>query len=182
MLLCSIGCNAPAATIHRWIDADGLTHFSDAPPSAAVDGATTIEIDDTYPLLPDTKADYYSIANQWNRMREERDAKNKLTLEEARIRTEQSAALAYSQPMSEQPSYRGGYPIYGLPHHRPNQHGAGLSNERHSAFRRGPHHVQAGHGQLRSRAQSRSRSAGSHGGQRNARHGGAGFRFGFSLD
>ncbi len=182
LLLCSISFCSSAATIHSWIDADGTTHFSDTPPAADVTDATIVELSDKYPPLPDTEADYYSIANQWNRMREERAAKNKLNLEKARIRAEESAALVYSEATSEQRNYGSYYPIYGLPGRHLNHIGTGLHGaERRSAFDRGPHHVQAGHGRL-GRANRRARhSSGLRGGQRGSRLG-SGVSLGFSLD
>ena len=181
LLLCSISFSAPATTIHSWVDADGITHFSDAPPAPGIDGATIVELDDNYPPLPDTKADYYSIANQWNRMREEREAKNKLNLEKARLRAEQSAALAYAEPPSEQRNYGGYYPIYGLPRRHLNHGGAGVQSNRRSAFDRGPHHVQAGHGRLGRASRSPRHSTGFRGGHRGSRPG-VGLSFGFSLN
>ena len=91
-------------------------------------------------------------------MREEREAKNKLNLEKARIRAEQSAALAYAAPPVEQSGYRSNYPIYGFPRHHLNQQGSRFQDERHSAFRRGPHHVQAGHGRISYRSHNRAGS------------------------
>ncbi len=181
LLLCSISFCTSAATIHSWIDADGITHFSDIPPATDVTDATIIELSDKYPPLPDPEADYYSIANQWNRMREERDAKNKLSLERARIRAEESTALVSLDATSGQRNYGGYYPIYGLPGRHVNQIGTGFHGaDRRSAFDRGPHHVQAGHGRL-GRANRRARhSSGLRGGHRGSRLG-SGVSFGFSL-
>lgn len=179
LLLCSITCGASATSILSWIDADGITHFSDSPPAIPVDGVTVIEMNDDYPPLPDAQGDYYSIANQWNRMREERDAKNKLNLEKARIRAEQSVALANAQRPSEQQNYGNHYPIYGFPRHHLNRGGTGFQDERRSALPRGPHHVQAGHGNLRRRAQSRGNGVA--GGRRGHLQRGGGLSFGFSI-
>ncbi len=182
LLLCSIFNPAEATTIHSWVDDDGVTHFSDAPPVGEIDGATTVEIDDNYPPQRDAQAEYYSIANQWNRMREEREAKNKLSLEKARIQAEKSAALAYTQPPVAQTGYRDYFPIYGFPGHRGNLRGRRFQDDRHTNFRRGPHHVQPGHGRLSHRSQNRARNSRFRQSHRGARHGGAGFRFGVSLN
>ena len=114
-------------------------------------------------------------------MREERDAKNKLSLERARIRAEESTALVSLDATSGQRNYGGYYPIYGLPGRHVNQIGTGLHGaDRRSAFDRGPHHVQAGHGRL-GRANRRARhSSGLRGGHRGSRLG-SGVSFGFSL-
>jgi hypothetical protein len=179
LLLCSISFCASAATIHKWVDDDGVTHFSDAPPAPGTVGATTVELSNDYPLLPDANADYYSIANQWNRMRQEREAKDQLSLEKARIQAEQRAAVAYAEAPLEQTDYESYYPVYGLPGRRINHHGAGFRGDRRNAVARGPHHVQPGHGRL-SRSHRSHRSNGSRAGRNNSRRGGAGFSFGFS--
>jgi len=125
MLLCSIGLSAPAATVHRWVDEHGVTHFSDAPPAGTVSDVTTLELSDDFPDAADTRANYYSIANQWERMRVEREQKTRVELEKARIRAEQAAAVAYSEPAAE-PQDRRYYPLYfppaasrGRAHQRP---------------------------------------------------------------
>ena len=111
VLLCSIGLSAPAATVHRWVDEDGVTHFSDAPPAVAVRDVKTLELSENFPAAPDTRADYYSIANQWERMREERDQKDQVALEKARIRADKAAAVAPSAPATA-PEDRRYYPAY----------------------------------------------------------------------
>ena len=75
LVLCSMPFCTSAAAIHSWIDADGITHFSDTPLPADVTDATTVELNEHYPPLLDAETYYYSIANQWQRMHEERDAK-----------------------------------------------------------------------------------------------------------
>lgn len=111
LLLCSIGLSVPAATVHRWVDEHGVTHFSDAPPAGAAADVKTLELSDDFPTAPDTHANYYSIANQWERMREERNEKNQVALEKARIRAEKAAAVAYSEPTAEPEAPRY-YPAY----------------------------------------------------------------------
>ena len=123
MLLCSIGLSVPAATVHRWVDEHGVTHFSDAPPSGDVDDVKTLELSDDFPAAPDTRTNYYSIANQWERMREERDEKTRVELQKARIRAEKAAAVAYSEPAAEAPERRY-YPTYfplSADRHRPHR-------------------------------------------------------------
>ena len=74
-----------AVGVHKWIDEQGVTHYSDEAPEAT---ETTL-ID-----LPEPAAgqagggiaeDYYSISRQWERMNRERLEREKLELERARI-------------------------------------------------------------------------------------------------
>jgi len=129
LLLCSICPVVSAATVHQWVDASGITHFSDSPPPENVSAAKTLELSDDFPPAVDTRSDYYSIANQWDRMRQERDAKSRLRLERDKIRAERAAAVAYSEPQQDYGSERY-YPLY-LPNY-----GYGGPYARH----RGPHH------------------------------------------
>jgi len=90
ILLCNICLPAAATTVLRWVDADGVTHFSDTPP------------------------------DQWNRMREEREAKTKLALEKAKIRLSESAATAYTEPVEDYATYYPAYiGIHATPHGKP---------------------------------------------------------------
>lgn len=141
MLLCSICFSAAAATVHRWVDEHGVTHFSDAPPSGDVSDAKTLELSDDFPDATDTRSNYYSIANQWERMRTERDEKTRVNLEKARIEAEKAAAVSYSEPASQvrEPRY---YPAYFPPygnraraHRRPYPNIADHPHERYTPGR-----------------------------------------------
>ncbi len=82
-LLALAASGSNAAVIHKWTDADGVTHYSDQPPPAAVTAPERIDL----PTAPARAAprgdDYYSIANQWQRMHRER-------IELERVRAERS--------------------------------------------------------------------------------------------
>jgi hypothetical protein len=192
LLLGSISLPAAATAVHSWVDADGVTHFSDAPPAGGAVEVTTVELAEDFGPATDPAADYYSIANQWKRMRDEREAKTKLSLEKARVRASESTAPAYIESAPEYATYPG-YPVYtrAYPLYSPRygyRHGygrPGLSHGRRGVFGRGAHHVTArgGHiprhaGRLRGRSHS---AVGSRGGQRRAYRGGTGFSFGFGL-
>lgn len=64
--------SAAAAVIHKWVDDQGITHYSDEPPSAIDTPVTRIDLPETESIQSDTENDYYSIANQWARLHQER--------------------------------------------------------------------------------------------------------------
>lgn len=106
-------------TVYTWVDGDGVTHFSDAPPGKA--GATpgdveTMAMPEGFPDTADAGEDYYSIANQWRRMKEERSEREERALERERLRIEKArtrqaeAMAAASASRNETPAvvYSGG--------------------------------------------------------------------------
>jgi len=89
VLACSVALPVGAAAVHKWVDADGVTHYSDKPP----DSVETTLIELSEPLAVKTASedgrpadDYYSISNQWQRMNQERLERDRLNLERERIR------------------------------------------------------------------------------------------------
>ena len=104
----------------------------------------TVELFNFSPLTG-AQNDYYSIVNQWQRMREERETKNKIRLEKAKIRALKSAAVSNSGATAAQ-DYAGtrSYPVYIRPanlyhdYSRTARHG-----EVEYSVRRTPHHVKA---------------------------------------
>jgi hypothetical protein len=145
---------------YRWVDADGVTHFSDTPPAAdnAVSGSVeslNLVQDHSAPVDPAT--DYYSIINQWKRMRAERIESEKLALQQEKLRLQRSreerieketAATQYSS--GDEPvvvfgvarpfiygrrPFPAGYPAFypGFPRHN-------LYHQRHGARRTAPSH------------------------------------------
>jgi len=85
-VLLSSGACLPvtAAAVHKWVDANGITHYSDAPPQVEPASTTLIELPDTRRDTNTTATGYYSIANQWQRLHRERLELDKLALEQAR--------------------------------------------------------------------------------------------------
>ena len=84
LVLCCAADASTAVTVHTWVDADGVRHFADAPPAAAGTSSSEITIDGgATPLADDV--DYYSISNQWQRLRAERESLDALALEQRRI-------------------------------------------------------------------------------------------------
>jgi hypothetical protein len=90
---------AMAAEIYRWVDADGILHYSDAAPREDV-AVTTIELDTPRPPDYDPLSDPWSIMNQARRISEARSA-----LVEARIGRERSAQAPTAAPPEQAPAY-----------------------------------------------------------------------------
>ena len=110
VLLCPL---AAAITVHTWIDSDGVRHFADAPP-AGDQPATVIELADMPVAAADD--DYYSIVNQWKRLRAERESAAVLSLERERIEAAAPTppAADYAEPPRRLAIYPGAYG-YGYP-------------------------------------------------------------------
>jgi len=90
-----MGCasvSAHADVVHKWVDSDGITHYSDEAPASSAIPVSMIEMGAADREKADVEADYYSIANQWQRLREERIEREKLKLELARIKSVQQPA------------------------------------------------------------------------------------------
>jgi hypothetical protein len=118
---------AAAVTVHTWIDGAGIRHYSDAPPAGSVADTGQIVIADTPATEARAEDDYYSIANQWQRLRDERRESDALRLEHDRL--EARARARAQTPADEAPPYDRGYrnfPYYSpygfgrhLGHHAP---------------------------------------------------------------
>jgi hypothetical protein len=81
------GC-AQADAIHKWVDARGVTHYSDRPPATAAIQTTQLDIDtgrDSAASSTGNPDDYYSIANQWQRMSQEGLQRRQFELQRAAI-------------------------------------------------------------------------------------------------
>ena len=81
---------AAAAEVHKWVDENGVTHYSDAPPPAAE--TAVIRIEPAHGTGGAGKDGYHSIANQWARMHRERLERERIKLEKARIEAARQAA------------------------------------------------------------------------------------------
>lgn len=118
LIMVSLLLSAHAAVVHKWIDADGVTHYSDEAPGPAVTDVSMIDVPAGNSDKTDAKNDYYSIKNQWQRVYKERLERQKLELE----RDRQKAALQATTPQvvyikeSSDKSYAAAYP--GRFHHR----------------------------------------------------------------
>lgn len=81
---------AAAGVAHKWVDADGITHYSDAAPASAVAAVTRINLEVSAP--GSRQNGFHSIANQWQRMHRERQQRERLKMEKARLEAAQQPA------------------------------------------------------------------------------------------
>lgn len=96
-LLCFCLISATAETladsinVYKWTDAQGVTHYSEVPPSA--DNVKRIELAADPPTASPPQ-DYYSIANQARRLEQQRLERERLEaeLEAARLRAQRNDA------------------------------------------------------------------------------------------
>ena len=88
-----------ASGIHKWVDADGVTHYSDVQPESG-NPVSTLDI----PVRDSARSadgdHYYSIQNQWRRVNQARLAREKKEQEQARLKLEKSR-LATVVPVTE---------------------------------------------------------------------------------
>jgi hypothetical protein len=103
---CLAAAPAPAQEIYRWVDEDGVVHFSDTAPVSESRDISTVEIEDTRPSDYDPEADIYNVAEQAERMQALRD---KMDKEREERRARQRNAAAQSQPL--QPTQPVGYTL-----------------------------------------------------------------------
>jgi hypothetical protein len=84
-----------AASVYKWVDTNGVTHYSDEAPASSTTQVTLIDIPTTQSVADNVESDYYSIANQWARLHEELIKREKLKLEKARQKAAQSPQIVY---------------------------------------------------------------------------------------
>ena len=128
-LVLSVFAPVPAAVVHKWVDSDGITHYSDEIPASALTPVTRIELPEA-PASTDGKASgEYSIANQWRRMHQERLQREKLALEKARqkARQQQATEVVYVE-RPEETRY-----VVTYPRSRYRQHGYYRSHYKHGS-------------------------------------------------
>jgi len=125
LLACCTTLPALAVGVHKWVDADGLTHYSDEPPGAGEtmlielpEPAVSKSDDDEKPA-----GDYYSISNQWQRMNQERLERERLNLERAKIRAaRQTPAPDTADAGEDEVRYVTVYRDFGLRRHHRRPH------------------------------------------------------------
>ena len=103
-----------ASGIHKWVDEQGVTHYSDKAPESDIRQVSVIEIPAYYSTVSNIEEDYYSITNQWMRVHQERLELEKIKLEKAK----QKAAQRPSPPQvvyvneSNENRYRVAHPFF----------------------------------------------------------------------
>lgn len=109
---------ATGGEIFTWVDASGITHFSEQPPENAPGEVFRLELPPAPPFRPYPADDYYSVINQAARMETRRLQNEKLRAERLqaeaearRARAEEQAALetAHRTTSEEETRY---YPLY----------------------------------------------------------------------
>jgi|GEM_PF-1337989 hypothetical protein len=101
-----------AYTVHSWLDEFGVRHYADSPPPATSTEPSRIEFADAAEPGEGETSDYYSIANQWARMRDERDDNAQLALERKKLQVQREpVATATTSAPANYPV--GGYRTFG---------------------------------------------------------------------
>jgi hypothetical protein len=109
LLACVTWPGANATTIHKWVDDQGITHYSDAAPSSPGASVTRLEIsnaDTTKTRFSMPSDHYYSIANQWQRLQQERLQQQQLELQKIALTVDRSAVPAHAENNDESHSDR----------------------------------------------------------------------------
>lgn len=109
VFLCSWAASPVHATeVYRWVDEDGVVHFSQTAPIKPEANVDRLALQDTRPSDYDPDQDIYGVAEQAERMkalREDMEAKRQASLERQREAAKQPV-VQYRQPE------RYGYPIF----------------------------------------------------------------------
>lgn len=138
-----------AVTVHTWKDAQGVTHFSDEPgPVGTPSNEIVLDKIAGQSVQAD---DYYSIANQWQRLKSEKDLAAKNRLEKQQLAAAERARKAEfeRQSAAQQLDYAPTYPVFGrgLVYHGGGYHrGYGLPSfglhgaDRHHRVQRHPNY------------------------------------------
>lgn len=136
LFLASLLASARAAAVHKWIDGDGITHYSDKAPPALQ--ATLIQIDLPPSAGVASSDNYHSIANQWARMHRERLERERIELERARLKAAQQPAKAevvYVERPAASTGHVAVYPVYRYLRHRHRFRPPYLQGHNHSLYK-----------------------------------------------
>lgn len=109
---------AEAEEVYRWVDADGVVHFSDKPPASAQAGVTTMAVDSQPPASYDPDEDRYNVEATAARTQALRD--EQAQAREARRQQNATAPSVVQYPQSQAYAVDYGYlPPYNRPGFRP---------------------------------------------------------------
>ena len=103
-----------ATEVYRWVDADGVVHFSQTAPPQSVDGVSRETLHNDRPSDYDPSQDIYDVAGQRERMQALREE-----LEAQREAQRQREAQAAAQQRLARPPEQSGFPVYWGPVNRP---------------------------------------------------------------
>jgi len=117
LLLSVVTLPVYASAVHKWVDEQGITHYSDQLPENISNSVKQIDVSNTYRNSDssDYQKDYYSVTNQWARMREERLERKQLQLEKAKLKAAQRSVepqVVYVNQSDEYLSRPEYYPVY----------------------------------------------------------------------
>ena len=103
-----------ASGIHKWVDEQGVTHYSDKAPESDIRQVSVIEIPAYYSTVSNIEQDYYSITNQWMRVHQERLELEKIKLEKAKQKAAQQPTIPQVVYINEptEDRYRVSYPFF----------------------------------------------------------------------
>lgn len=110
VFLLAVSLAAPAADteVYKWVDEDGVTHFSQMPPDLSVTDVSQPTLRDTRPSDYDPDQDIYGVEAQAERMQQLRDERKEKR--QARLEREREAQKRQAAQYRDPEYY--GYPIY----------------------------------------------------------------------
>ncbi|MFK7815821.1 MAG: DUF4124 domain-containing protein [Gammaproteobacteria bacterium] len=107
LLLLSVVLPVHADIVHKWVDAKGVTHYSDQLPKDTDNSAKQITLSNAYSRSDraNYRENYYSVTNQWARMREERIERKQLYLDKKKQKAAQQVIpqVVYVNQAEERP-------------------------------------------------------------------------------
>jgi len=108
LLTVSLSAPASAAEIYKWVDENGVTHFTQMPPNPSITGVSQPTLRDTRPSDYDPEQDIYGVEAQAERMQQLRDERKEKR--QARLEREREARKQQAVQYRDREYY--GYPVY----------------------------------------------------------------------
>jgi len=127
---------AAAELIFTWIDRDGVTHYSETPPTDNSIESFQIELEQATAAGPAADDGYFSVVNQASHMEKSRLANEKVRTERLQAEAGLRRAAAADQPQVSNQEYDTNryYPAYPFYGYRPGFH-QGFNPGRHPGHR-----------------------------------------------
>jgi hypothetical protein len=107
---------ALADAVYRWVDAEGVTHFSETPPADAAGPVHVLDLPPAPPASQETD-DYYSVANQAARMEASRLERERVRAEQLRAEAALREAKAAATPEPSVPEEPEAIPVFRYRHY-----------------------------------------------------------------